>query len=65
MKRGYVYGASDPTASEPAEAAVGPEDLARTVFALVGIDPDKALLAGGNRPVRLVKGGKVLRDLLA
>jgi hypothetical protein len=64
VKRGYVYGASDSTASAVDSKAVGPEDLARTVFTLIGIDPDKSLLAGGNRPLRLVKGGRVLHDVL-
>jgi hypothetical protein len=64
VKRGYVHGASDSTASAVESKAVGPEDLARTVFTLIGIDPDKSLLAGGNRPLRLVKGGRVLHDVL-
>lgn len=65
VRRGYVHGASDATASSVEEKAVGPEDLARTVFTLLGVDPDKDLLAGGNRPLRLVKGGRVLADVLA
>jgi uncharacterized protein (DUF1501 family) len=64
VKRGYVHGSSDPTASAVDAKAVGPEDLARTIFTLIGVDPDKALSAG-SRPIRLVKGGRVLRDLLA
>jgi len=65
VKRGYVHGASDSTASAVDKKAVGPEDLARTIYTLIGVDPDKALMAGGNRPVRLVKGGRVLHDVLA
>ena len=57
--------ASDATASSVESKAVGPEDLARTIFTLIGIDPDKDLLAGGNRPLRLVRGGRVLHDVLA
>lgn len=65
VKRGYVHGKSDPTATGVEEKAVGPEDLARTVFTLIGVDPNKHLIAGGNRPLQLVKGGRVLRDVLA
>lgn len=63
VKRGYVHGASDTTASAVESKGVTPEDLARTVYTLIGVDPDKALLAG-TRPIRLVKGGRLLRDVL-
>ena len=65
VKRGHVHGRSDATASEVEEKAVGPEDLARTVYTLIGVDPDRTLLAGGNRPLQLVKGGRVIREALA
>ncbi|MGD2017923.1 MAG: DUF1501 domain-containing protein [Planctomycetota bacterium] len=65
VKRGYVHGRSDATASEVEEKAVGPEDLARTIYTLIGVDPDRTLLAGGNRPLQLVKGGRVIREVLA
>jgi uncharacterized protein (DUF1501 family) len=65
VKRGHVHGASDSTATGVEEQGVGPEDLARTVFTLIGVDPNKQLLAGGNRPLLLVKGGRVMRDVLA
>jgi hypothetical protein len=60
-----VHGATDTTATEVADAKVGPEDLGRTLFTLLGIDPDRALLAGGNRPIRLVNGGRLLSEILA
>lgn len=64
VKRGLVYGRTDATATAVEEDPVHPEDLARTVFTLLGIDPDTELVAGA-RPVRLVKGGRVLHELLA
>jgi hypothetical protein len=65
VKRGLVHGRSDATATAVEEKGVTPEDLSRTVLTLLGIDPDKRLMGGGNRPIALVKGGRVLRDVLA
>ena len=39
MKRGFVYGASDKHGAYPAENPVRPDDLAATIFYLLGIDP--------------------------
>jgi len=50
IKAGQVYGSSDATASEPADS--------------LGINADKELMAPGARPVEIVDGGKVRKDLL-
>src|SRR5207244_8752150 len=55
IKRGQVYGSSDPTGGEPDENPLTVPDLAHTVYHQMGIDPEKNLLAPGNRPVKLVK----------
>ena len=65
IKRGCVYGNSDATAAEVDQQAMGPEDLARTVFSLLGVDPEKRLVAPGNRPVAIVKGGRVVDEIVA
>ncbi|MGO9465664.1 MAG: DUF1501 domain-containing protein [Isosphaeraceae bacterium] len=65
IKRGTIYGASNATASEPDKDPIGPEDLATTVYHLLGIVADKELMAPGNRPIEIVDGGKVVKDLLA
>lgn len=65
VKRGYVMGASNATATEPERDAIGPEDLATTVYHLLGIVADKELMAPGNRPIEIVDGGKVRNELLA
>ena len=52
IKKGYIYGASNATASEPERDPIGPEDLATTVYHLLGIVADKELMAPGNRPDR-------------
>jgi uncharacterized protein (DUF1501 family) len=65
IKKGYIHGASNATASEPDRDAVGPEDLATTVYHQLGIVADKELMAPGNRPIEIVDGGKVIDELLA
>ena len=65
IKRGTIYGSSNATASEPEGDPIGPEDLATTVYHLLGIVADKELMAPGNRPIEIVDGGKVVKELLA
>ena len=65
IKRGYVHGASDATATEPDRDAVGCEDLFSTVYHAMGIVSDKEIMAPGDRPIEIVNGGKVIKELLA
>jgi uncharacterized protein DUF1501 len=65
VKGGLIYGTSNATASEPDTDAVGPEDLATTVYNQLGIVADKELMAPGNRPIEICDNGKVLKGLLA
>ena len=65
IKGGLIYGTSNSTASEPDMDAMGPEDLATTVYHQLGIVADKELMAPGDRPIEIVDGGKVVKGLLA
>ncbi|WP_235935045.1 DUF1501 domain-containing protein [Candidatus Laterigemmans baculatus] len=65
IKGGTIYGASDATATEPETDPVSPEDLATTMYHLLGIVADKELMSPGDRPVEIVDGGKVIEPLLA
>jgi len=65
IKKGYIHGTSNSTASEPDADPIGPEDLATTVYNQLGIVADKELMAPGDRPIEIVDGGKVCRALLA
>ncbi len=65
VKAGYVHGASNATATEPDRDVVGPEDLATTIYQLLGIVADKELMSPGNRPIEIVDGGNVIKDILA
>lgn len=64
IKGGYIHGSSNATASEPEEMAMGPEDLFTTVYHCMGIVADKELMAPGDRPIEIVDGGKIVKDLL-
>jgi uncharacterized protein (DUF1501 family) len=65
IKGGTIYGTSNATASEPETDAVGPEDLATTVYHQLGIVADKELMAPGNRPIEICDNGKVIKGLLS
>jgi hypothetical protein len=60
VKRGFVYGASDKTGSHPAENPVRPDDLAATIYYLLGIDPHTEVYGVGNRPLLIAEGKPVL-----
>jgi hypothetical protein len=60
VKRGFVYGASDKQGAYPAESPVRPDDLAATMFYLLGIDPHTHVYAMGNRPVQIAEGNPVM-----
>jgi hypothetical protein len=64
-KRGAIIGSSGPTATEPDDTPIGPEDLAFTIYNQIGIRADKELIAPGARPIEIVNGGQVRKELLA
>jgi hypothetical protein len=65
LKRGYVHGSSNATAAEPENDPVYPGDLFATIYHLLGVDYEKRLLAPGDRPIDIVREGRVVQDLLA
>jgi len=65
IKRGLFYGNSDATGSEPADNPVEIHDWAATIYELVGIDYNKPLMAPGDRPVKIVDGGKPIQEIIA
>ena len=56
---GHVHGASDRTAAYPARDPVTPEDLAATIYHLLGLPPDFTLHNAENRPIALSAGNPV------
>lgn len=63
VKRGFVYGASDRYTMAPDENPVKPEDLAATIYYLLGISPDTEILNKDNRPLPI--GGRVITDVIS
>jgi hypothetical protein len=64
VKRGFVYGESDKEGARPAKNPVRPDDLAATMFYLLGIDPHTEVKGLGDRPVAISEGQPVM-DVIA
>ncbi|HJT33447.1 MAG TPA: DUF1501 domain-containing protein [Pirellulales bacterium] len=60
VKRGYVHGASDKHAAFPDRDPVRPDDLAATMFYLLGIDPQTEVYDTANRPLVIAAGNPVM-----
>ena len=61
VKGGYVYGASDASGMYPDKYPTSPEDLAATIYMLMGIDPETEVRDRTNRP--LLIAGKPVTDI--
>jgi uncharacterized protein (DUF1501 family) len=64
IKRGFVYGRSDRTASAPLDNPVHPRDLLATIYHSVGLDPHTMVYNHLNQPREMVQG-EVVRGLYA
>jgi uncharacterized protein (DUF1501 family) len=60
VKRGFVYGASDKNGGYPASDPVTPDDLAATLFHLLGIDPHTEVYDALNRPLAISRGEPIM-----
>ena len=65
IKKGIIHGSSDSICSEPADKPLSVEDLAMTVYDRLGINGEKKLMSSGNRPIDIVRNGKVVEEILA
>ena len=63
IRGGVVYGRSDKNAAFPVDKPIKPEDLAATIFASLGIDPEMRVADAQGRPVPVVDGGQPLAEL--
>ncbi|HVK12584.1 MAG TPA: DUF1501 domain-containing protein [Gemmataceae bacterium] len=64
VRGGQVVGSSDRVGESPKDDPVTPADLARTIYTLLGIDPDHELHTPDGRPVPVNQGGTVIRGLM-
>ncbi len=60
---GRVVGATDARAERPAGDPHGPEDLAATIYHLLGIDPNEEFYTPEGRPVKIANG-RVIQELV-
>jgi len=60
---GQLIGSSDRVGESPVEQPISPNDLARTIYTLLGIDPDLELRTADGRPVPVNQGGKLVHQL--
>jgi hypothetical protein len=65
IKKGYIHGSSDAIAAEPNEKPLTVEDMAHTIYHCLGINAEKRLMAPGDRPIDIVRGGHTVKDILA
>jgi hypothetical protein len=56
VKKGFVYGASDKSGAYPSEDPVRPDDLAATLYHLLGIHPKTEIQMLGGRPAPIADG---------
>ncbi len=62
--RPNVVGTSDAFGELPDERPVQVEDLIATIYSLLGIDPSKKLSSPGGRPLPIVDGGDVIKEIV-
>lgn len=63
-KPGQVLGTTDKHCAFPTTEPAGVEDVVRTVFSLMGIDTTKTYYTPLGRPVPVVNGGRIIKDLV-
>ena len=60
VRGGQVIGATDKTGAYPTTTGYGPGDVAATIYAALGIDPDTLLYDRQNRPLPVLPEGRVI-----
>lgn len=63
VRGGQVIGSSDRTGESPLDNPITPNDLAYSIYRLLGIDPNRELRTVDGRPVRINQGGNWITQL--
>ena len=61
---GQVIGSSDRVGESPNDNPITPNDLARTIYTLLGINPEHELHTADGRPVPVNQGGKLIQEIV-
>lgn len=61
---GQVIGSSDRVGESPHDNPITPNDLARTIYTLLGINPEHELHTADGRPVPVNQGGKLIQEIV-
>jgi hypothetical protein len=64
VKPGIVIGATDKNSTAPVADPMSIEDILRTLFHQMGIDSSKTYNTPLGRPVPIVNGGRIIKDLV-
>jgi len=64
VKGGYIHGSSDPTGSVPENDPFTVDNYASTIYNLIGVDPNRELMADGGRPIRVVNNNVIESKIL-
>src|SRR5690606_9857816 len=59
VKRGFRYGSSNRDGAFPETGAVRPDDIAATMYALMGIDPETLMYDAFGRPLAITSGAPI------
>jgi hypothetical protein len=65
IKGGQVFGASTPDGNDVKDRPVAVNDLLTTFCHCLKIDPKKENMSPVGRPIKIVDGGKVVKDLVS
>jgi uncharacterized protein (DUF1501 family) len=64
IQRGVILGETDARGAEPVKDPVSPEDMAATIYTQLGISPADKLMSPGNRPIDIVRHGRVIQEIV-
>jgi Protein of unknown function (DUF1501) len=64
FRAGYTHGSTDAQGMAPATDPCTPDDLAATLFHLLGIDPHMELTTPSGRPIQLFREGSIVDKLM-
>lgn len=64
IKEGFVLGTTDKQAAYPTDRPVTPGDLVATIYERLGVDPETMVPDPAGRPLSIVHGGQMVREVI-